>query len=303
VFHLNQSTAELLYHTEMKPDKVSIIIPALNEEATIETVVRGLLTHFPEAEIIVIDDGSSDATGKLAAQAGAQVISHDHNLGYGASLRTGVEAASRDFVLFCDADGQHTAEDVGRLMEACDDVDMVIGARNQDSHVPFIRRPGKFILRWFANYLAGERITDLNSGLRIMRKSVLKKYLHLMPRGFSFSTTSTFAFLKTYHRILYIPITVHKRSGKSSVRQWKHGPQTLMLMLRLTVLFEPLKVFLTTAGILFAMTLFTFVFNTLESGTYKIGPTTILLGIATLLVFMFGLLCDQVSALRREIHE
>ena len=181
----------------MRADQVSIVIPAFNEAAAIGPVIEQLRARFPESELIVIDDGSKDATAQIAEKAGARVIRHPRNRGYGAALRTGTTQATRDYVLFCDSDGQHSADDVGRIMEAGDDCDMVVGARTQVSHVPMSRRPGKFILAKFADYLAGEKIPDLNSGLRMIRREVLIKYLHLMPHGFSFSTTSTFAFLKT----------------------------------------------------------------------------------------------------------
>jgi glycosyltransferase involved in cell wall biosynthesis len=282
---------------------VTIIIPALNEERAVGDVVRSLLAKAPEAEVIVVNDGSTDSTECVAKAAGARVLSHRNQSGYGAALRTGVLAAAREYVVFCDADGQHSADEVLKVIHECDGHDMVIGSRTQESHVPLLRRPGKFIVRAFANYLAGERIPDLNSGLRMLRRDVLLRYLHLMPRGFSFSTTSTFAFMKSHRTIKYVPITVCKRVGSSTVRQWKHGPQTLMLMLRLTVLFEPLRVFLTVSGGLFVLSLVSLILDCRYAGTYKIGQTTVLLSLATLLVFMFGLLCDQVSALRREFHE
>jgi glycosyltransferase involved in cell wall biosynthesis len=287
----------------MEASNVTIVIPALNEEMAVGEVVQNLIARFPEAELIVVNDGSQDATGEVARRAGAAVIDHDRMKGYGAGLRSGVLAASRDYVLFCDADGQHSAEDVGRIIEAYDGHGMVVGARDRESHAPLIRRPGKALLRLFANFLAGEKIPDFNSGLRIVERKVLLRYLHLMPQGFSFSTTSTFALLKTNHPIKWIRITVSERKGASAVRQWKHGPQTLLLILRLAVLFEPLKVFLTVSGILFLLTLISLAIDLSVEGSQGIGDTTVLLSIATLIVFMFGLLCDQVSAIRRESHE
>ncbi len=287
----------------MEASRVSIIIPALNEEMSVGKITAELHHCFPETEILVIDDGSSDSTGERAHDAGARVIRHEHPMGYGAALRTGILAVSREYVLFCDADGQHRAEDVAKVMEACDDHHIAIGARDSHSHIPLIRRPGKALLKVFANYIAGEKIPDLNSGLRIVKREVLVRYLHLMPRGFSFSTTSTLALLKTHHPIRWVPITVLERTGTSSVRQWKHGSQTLLLILRLAVLFNPLKVFLTVAGFLFFLALVSLGIDIFQEGGQGIGDTTVLLSVSTLIVFMFGLLCDQVSALRRESHE
>ncbi len=290
-------------HDRVLPAQVSIIIPAFNEAEGIRAVIVSILETLPKAEVLVVDDGSTDGTAEIARAAGARVLRHRSNKGYGASLRTAVRKSKREWVLCCDADGQHTVDDVARVIEAGGGYDMVVGARGKDSHAPWLRRPGKWVLRSFANYLAGEKIPDLNSGLRMMKRSIIKRYLHLMPTGFSFSTTSTFAFLKTQREVRWIPIKVQKRVGTSTVRQLKHGPQTLLLILRITVLFEPLKVFLTTAAALAAAAAAMLAADLVVSQGTGVGNTTVLLGVSALLVFMFGLLCDQVSAVRREKHE
>ncbi len=287
----------------MDQDQVSVIIPAFNEEEAIGSVVEGIREVLPNVELIVVDDASTDGTAATARSAGAVVISHQFNSGYGASLKTGVAASRRGYVLFCDGDGQHQPEDVRRLAQAAEDYDMVVGKRDRQSYVSPLRMPGKFILNQFARFLLRQKIPDLNSGLRIVKREIINKYLHLMPEGFSFSTTSTFALLKSHYRIGYLPITVQKRTGKSTVRQGKHGLQTVMLMLRLTVLFEPLRVFLPSALVLFLLAVASFIINIFASGRLQFGSSTILLGIAALIMFVFGLLCDQISALRREFHE
>lgn len=283
-------------------EQVTIIIPAFNEHEAIEGVVEGMISAFPDAEIIVVDDGSTDDTAALAAGAGARVISHDRRFGYGSALKTGIRASSRDYVLFCDGDGQHSPENVRKIIDEAGDHDMVVGARDRRSHVPFSRMPGKLVLKWFADFLAGMKIPDLNSGLRMFRREIIMKYLHLMPRGFSFSTTSTFAMLKSQRRIRFVPITVAKRIGRSTVRPWRHGPVTIMLMLRITVLFEPLKVFLSVAAGLFVVSLGSLTID-LTIGGGGVGDTTVLMAVSSLIIFMFGLLCDQVSAMRREKHD
>ena len=287
----------------ISPAHIDVIIPALNEASAIADVVRALRSELPELNVTVIDDGSSDGTGDLARAAGANVLRHPNPRGYGASLRTGILAAERDYVLFCDADGQHSAADVRRVIEAIGDNDMVVGARGADSHSPASRRPGKRIIRWYADHLAGQKIPDVNSGLRAIKRDVILRYLHLMPTGFSFSTTSTFALIKGLHNVAWIPITVVKRKGTSTVKQFKHGPMTLLLILRLTVLFEPLRVFLEMAGILLALTLLSLAKDLVMDFGKGLGAVTVVLALATLLVFLFGLLCDQVSAIRREMHD
>jgi glycosyltransferase involved in cell wall biosynthesis len=280
---------------------VSIVIPAFNEEQGLGAVLDGLRSSFPDAEILVVDDGSTDATATVASARGVRVIRHEQNRGYGASLKSGTRHATKEFVLFCDADGQHTPTDVGRLIAVAGQYDMVVGARGADSHQPLSRRPGKLVLRWFANLLAGIKIPDLNSGLRLFHRETLLRYLHLMPEGFSFSTTSTFAMLKSNRRVAWLPITVKRRVGTSTVRQLRHGPQTLMLLLRISVLFEPLKVFSAVAGILFGLAVCSLIADVLLFT--NLADTTVLLSLSGLIIFMSGLLCDQVSALRRQQHE
>lgn len=283
---------------------LSVVIPAYNEAPALTGVITDLRRALTPAEIVVVDDGSTDDTAAVARDAGVRLVRHDRCRGYGAALRSGTAAARGDFLLFCDGDGQHTAADALGLVDAWDGHDLVIGARGDDSHTPLARRPGKRVLRHFANYLAGERIPDINCGLRLVRKDLLRRYLHLMPSGFSFSTTTTFAFLKTHRRIGWVPVRVRRRVGSpSTVRQVRHGPQTLMLILRLAVLFEPLKVFLSVAGLLFLATVASLTIDLVLTRGGGIGDTTVVLSVATLIVFMFGLLCDQVSALRRELHE
>ena len=286
----------------MTPERVSIVIAAFNEAGAIGQVVADLRVRIPAAELIVVDDGSADGSGDIAAAAGARVIRHRRNIGQGAALKTGALAVAREHVLFCDADGQHTSEDVLRIIEAFGDCEMVVGARSRDSHAPASRAAGKAILRWTANVLAGERIPDLNSGLRMVRRNVLVKYLHLLPPRFSFSTMLTFALLKANCRICWEPIVARKRVGESTVRQVRHGSEALLLILRIMVLFEPLKVFLSVAGALLLAAVLALSLD-LVFGNGGIGDVTVLLTTAALLVFMFGLLCDQVAALRRELHE
>ncbi len=286
------------------PD-LSIVIPAYNEQAVIGDVIAGLKEELKNKnyEIIVVDDGSTDKTFEIATGLGVKVIRHEFNKGYGASLKTGTRESSGEIVLFLDGDGQHNPKDVRPLLKHFPEYDMVVGARTKSSsYKPLLRRPGKRILSMFANFLAGTKIPDLNSGLRAFKKDILLKYIHLLPSGFSFSTTSTFAFMKSNRRVKYVPIATRKRVGKSSVKQFRHGFQTIMLMLRLIVLFEPLKVFLPTSFLLFILGGASIVHNIIID-PQGIADVTVFLLISSLLIFFFGLLTDQVSAMRREKHE
>ena len=289
--------------------KISIIMPAYNEASAIGEVLDKLIPTAKENrwEVIVVDDGSNDGTGKIAEEHGAKVLTHPSNRGYGASLSTGVRATNADVVVFIDSDGQQDQSDIPRLLEHIGQYDMVAGTRTKDSYIDLHRRLGKRILKWFADYLAKEKIPDINSGFRAFRRDILLRYLHLMPQGFSFSTTSTLAMLKGDHQIKWIPIKTTKRIGTSTVKQLKHGPETIMLMLRLTVLFDPLRVFLPVSGILMLLAIIATVANIIQdllNEIYRMAvPTTALfLGISAVIVFMLGLLTDQVSAIRREQH-
>jgi glycosyltransferase involved in cell wall biosynthesis len=288
--------------TETLLSDVTLVIPAYNEADSIAEVVRSLRQAGSFGRVLVVDDGSCDGTGDLAADAGATVVAHEDNRGYGASLATGIESADTAYVLFADADGQHDPADVVRVAGELSNWDMVVGARTAESHVETARRPGKRVLRWFANFLTRRNIPDVNSGLRGFRREVILQYLHLMPDGFSFSTTSTLTFIKSNRRIHWVPIRTRPRVGKSTVRQMKHGPQTLLLMLRLTVLFEPMRVFLpVSAGLMAAavvMTVLNFVFF-----RWAIPQTAVFFGLAAVIIFMLSLVIDQVSAMRRELHE
>jgi len=281
---------------------ITIIVPALNEAQSVFGVIDSLKKYLLGAEVIVVDDGSRDNTALKAQQAGAIVVSHKRNRGYGFSLKTGVKMSTRKYVLFCDADGQHSVEDVKKIIDSEDNFDMVVGARDGNSHAVWERVLGKSILSCFANFLLGEKIPDFNSGLRLVKKDILLKYFHLFPDGFSMSTTMTFAFIKSGYDIKWVPISSQKRKGKSSVSQVRHGFQTIMLMLRLTVLFEPLKVFLFFSGCFFAATIISLTFNLFATSGQSIGKLTVMFFISTLIIFIFGLLCDQVSAIRRELH-
>ncbi len=281
--------------------RATIIVPAFNEAAAIGRVVRDLIAHYPDYEVLVIDDGSTDGTGAIAAAAGARLIRHEYNKGYGSSLRTGCRAALGDIVVCFDGDGQHDVTDVQRLIDEIGPYDMAVGARVRDSHEPLIRRPGKFILVHFANFLAGVKIPDVNSGLRAFKREVILQYLHLMPSGFSFSTTSTFAMLKSGRPVKWIPIRVERRLGTSSVSQPRHGLQALLLIVRLTTLFEPLKVFL-PVSVTFLLIAVGFLIANLLAGR-NVPQTSVITSVASITVFLMGLVMDQVAALRREKYE
>ncbi len=283
---------------------ISIIIPAYNVQASIGVVLDGLREWRDRAEIIVVSDGSTDQTAVVAARAGVRVIRHRINKGYGAALKTGIRAAQGDVIVMMDADGEHSAAHIQSLLDALGDNDMVVGARGKGSHAPLVRRPGKWVLSKVANYLAQTEIPDLNSGLRAFRKEVAQLFLHILPNGFSFTTTLTLALFKEGYNIAYVPITTTPRFGsRSTVNPIRDGLNTIMLIIRIIALFDPLRVFVPTSALLFGIGVVYWILDIVLRQRLNIPSGAIVVILASVIIFMFGILADQVSAIRREKYE
>jgi glycosyltransferase involved in cell wall biosynthesis len=281
---------------------LTVIIPAYNEASAIAAVVTELRERLPGLEVLVIDDGSEDDTFAAASSTGVRVIKHARNLGYGAALKSGIRAAQTAFVAMFDADGQHRPEDLAEMLQLAPSCDAVIGARTGESYQVTSRKPGKWVLAKVANQLVGQRIPDLNSGLRIIRRDVILRYLHLLPNGFSASTTTTICLLQRGYEVVFHPIRTRERVGKSTVKQIRDGFNTLFLMIRLIVLFKPLRFFLPPSVILVVTGL---VYGLALALIRRRGiPTLALLMVMTgFIATMFGLLADQISSLRKEMFE
>jgi glycosyltransferase involved in cell wall biosynthesis len=284
---------------------ISLLLAAYNEATPIGDVVRTLRQSLEEYggeyEILVIDDGSEDGTGTIAAEAGAKVISHPANKGYGASLKTGARRAHYPLLVFFDVDGQHDPSDVAKVVEemARGEFDMVVGARGAGSHVSLSRAPGKKLLAWVANYLAETKIPDLNSGLRAVRRDVFFEFIHILPNQFSLTSTLTLALMKAGYTVAYVPIVVRRRSGRpSNVRIFRDGFKAFMLIVNTIVLFNPNKVFVPASIVLFLVgslyALYTIVTD------FNIGSGALLTIITSMIVFFFGIIADQLSSMRRE---
>lgn len=284
------------------PCDISIVIPAYNEEkaigTTLDVVLAAVSASTRRYQVIVVNDGSRDRTADEAASRAVQVVNHRRNRGYGASLKSGTLAARGTVVLFYDADNQFEPSDIDRMVTELGDHDAALGARTSGSHAPFSRRGGKKVLGWLANYLARTRIPDLNCGLRAIRREVLLDYLHLLPNGFSASTTTTLVLLKEGHDVKFVPVTVKKRIGKSTVKPIKDGIDTALLIVRLTTLLDPFRVFGPVSMVFF-------LFGTVW-GVYYIrlgrglSVASLFLLVSAVVIFCFGLLADQVASMRRE---
>lgn len=281
---------------------VSVVVPAYNEAESVGRVVRGLKAPgWPWLkEVLVVSDGSSDDTAKVAAEAGAEVVEHSENLGYGAALKTGIRAASGDAVATIDADGQHEPADLATLVQLSGEADLVIGERQPRIHSPLWRMPGKWLISAVARYVVRRKIPDLNCGYRIFDRQVMLKYLHICPDGFSFSTTSTVVFLNRKLRVAWTPIAVKPRTGKSTVSAGT-GFEALLLLLRLASLFEPLRVFLPFSASLGLIGLGWAIPHALAGRGLSVGA--LLLITSGVILFSMGMLLDQISASRKERFE
>jgi glycosyltransferase involved in cell wall biosynthesis len=280
------------------PRAVSIVIPACNEAQAIPTVVRELAAAGAWREILVIDDGSTDGTAAQAESAGARVIRHPYRKGNGAAVKTGIRAASGEFVLIIDGDGQHPPASAARLAERLGEYDLVVGARASDTHAGLARRVGNGLLNWLATYVADRPIPDLTSGFRAARRSGLEEFIHLLPNGFSTPTTTTLAFVKAGYSVAFEPIQARAREGRSKIKFARDGVKFLLIVLRVITIYSPFKVFLPLSLISFLLGL-GYAAWTIATQRH-IAPASQLLIQLAVMVFLVGLVSEQISALRFE---
>lgn len=282
------------------PHAVSVVIPAFNEGAHVADQIRAVQLVMSgsgwEHEVIVVDDGSSDNTAEEADQTGARVLRRRRNQGYGAALKLGIQHARHPWILITDADGTYPVEAIPELLAIAERNAMVVGARLGASvHIPLIRRPAKWFLNRLAGYLAGQRLPDINSGLRLMRKSLVQRYEFLLPDGFSFTTTITLAAACNGHAFEYVPINYHARLGESKIRA-RHAYDFTLLILRTVVFFNPLKVFIPAGAVLAVAGIAKFVYDlTLDN----LSESAVLALIGALIVWAVGLLADQNTRFAR----
>lgn len=282
---------------------VAVIIPAYNEEGAVRANV-GDVRRVMDAtgilyEIVVVDDGSQDATLAEAEASGARVIHFSENVGYGHALKAGIAATRSDLVAILDADGTYPAEALPEMIDMARSADMVVGDRGaQMDNVPLLRRPAKKMLTWLACLLAHRRINDVNSGMRVFRRPALENFISLLPNGFSFTTTITLCMLASNFRVQYLPIAYGKRVGHSKVRA-AHFFNFILLVVRLTVYFQPLRIFLPIGAVLFALgaakTIYDiFLDNLSESAIFGL--------LAAIMIWSLGLMADMISRLHLQPH-
>jgi glycosyltransferase involved in cell wall biosynthesis len=287
------------------PRAVTIIIPAYNEAETLPPILAQLKELYPEAEILIVDDGSSDDTALVGAEGGARVLRHPYNKGNGASIKTGLRQATGEIVVIFDADGQHEGRDIRRLVDCLDEYDLVVAARDTRSETQLGRRMYHLFLNAFASYIADRPIPDATSGFRAAPRGTLMQFIHLLPNGFSTPVTTTLAFVKAGYSVKFLPSTMFKRAGgKSKISPVNDGTRFILVVFRMITLFAPMKVFF-PIGLAFG--LLGIIYTTLDiifiSGRLHVANTAVLFVIMGILIFLIGLVSEQIAALRFERTE
>lgn len=276
--------------------QVTIVIPAKNEAAGLHRVLPLIRKAFPDVEILVIDDGSTDDTAEVAVNHGARVVTHPRSLGNGAAIKSGARAARGDTIVFMDADGQHKPEDIARLLaELNNGYDMVVGARSVASQAGAHRAIANTFYNWFATWMVGQTVSDLTSGFRAVKAELFRKYLYLLPNGFSYPTTITMSFFRAGYVVGYIPIEAPARIGKSHIRLFRDGARFFLIIFKIGTLFAPLKLFLPISFAFFATACSYYLYTFLSFGRFT--NMSALLFITAILVFLMGLISEQISAL------
>jgi glycosyltransferase involved in cell wall biosynthesis len=286
---------------------ISVIIPAYNEADSIKSVLDNLKhtlnsLNLENYEIVVVNDASTDNTKEILENVdGIKIVNHSYNKGYGAGLKTGARSAKHEWILTFDADGQHNPKYIEEMLKYTNEFDLISGER-QGYQGPWIRQPGKKVIHWLARYLLGHKINDFNCGLRLIKRNEFLRFAHLYPDGFSCSTTSIFAFLKEKLNVKFIPLEINKRSGGKSLVNSKDALTYFMLIIRLIMLFSPLRIFLPVSILFFLAFLGLFLNDMFLSEFNNITDSTVLLFITSILIFFFGLIADQMAAIRRELN-
>jgi glycosyltransferase involved in cell wall biosynthesis len=284
---------------------ISIILPAKNEAESLENLLPELRRAFPDEEIIVVDDGSTDTTIDICNQNDVRVISHVYSMGNGAAIKTGARNATGNILVFMDADGQHTPDDIQRLVDKINTgFDMVVGARQINTHASLTRRIGNTIYNKLASWMTGYQIEDLTSGFRAARARHFNKFLYLLPNKFSYPTTSTMAFFRSGLPVGYVPIKALNRAGerKSHIRLFHDGFRFLIIILKIGALFSPMRFFLPISAVLFIAGLGYYGYTYFASG--RLTNMTAILILSSLFTFLIGIVSEQISALHyKDIHE
>lgn len=275
---------------------LSIIIPAKNEAASLQNLLAQIRKLYAQAEIVVVDDGSNDATVQTCAPYQVRLIRHPYSMGNGAAIKTGARAASGKILVFLDADNQHRPEDIPKLIAKLDEgYDMVVGARRNTTHASMGRWWANSFYNRLASWMVGQRIEDLTSGFRAVRADRFRKFLYLLPNGFSYPTTITMAFFRAGYPVGYMPIDAQRRQGKSHIRPVRDGMRFLLIIFRIGTLYSPLKLFVPFSLAFFVTALLYYLYTYISAGRFT--TMTAMLFSTSVLIFLIGLVSEQITNL------
>lgn len=275
---------------------ISIVIPARNEAAALAGLLPIVRESSPAAELIVIDDGSTDETASIARAHGARVIQHPYPMGNGAAIKTGARAAKGEIIVFMDGDGQHDPRDIPRLLEKISQgYDMAVGARDSADHADVHRGFANIIFNRLASWMVNHRVDDLTSGFRAVRAECFRRFLYLLPNSFSYPTTCTMSFFRAGFAVAYVPVRMPPRIGKSHIRPLRDGVRFLLIIIKIGTLYSPLKIFLPVSLGFFLVGLAYYVYTFSTAGRFT--NMSALLFISAILTFLIGIVSEQISAL------
>ena len=278
----------------------SIIIPAKNEEQGLAAMLPELRREYPEAEIIVVNDGSTDRTAQICEDAGVTVLTQPYSKGNGAAIKSGARAASGEYLVFMDGDGQHNAADVDKLLYKVEEgYDLVVGARSgRGAQASVARWSANAFYNRLASWMVNRKIDDLTSGFRCVNRKKFLSFLYLLPNGFSYPTTSTMAFFRAGYSVGFVPITVSKRLGKSHINIIRDGVRFFLIIFKIGTLYSPLKIYFPTAVLVSGFGVLNYIITATNSGGFRFTNMSTLLALAGMIIFLIGLLSEQLTNLQ-----
>ena len=278
--------------------RISVILPAKNEAEALPNVLAGIMTVLHDAEVIVVDDGSTDTTKDVCQSVGVRCLSAPYSMGNGAAIKRGARAASGEILVFMDADGQHDPNEIPRLIDRLlDGYDLVVGARDRSGQASASRSVANGFYNWLATWMTGHRVEDLTSGFRAVRANAFREFLHMLPNGFSYPTTSTMAFFRSAYSVSYVSISVksRKKGSKSHIRPMRDGMRFLLIIIRIATLYSPLKLFLPASMAFMSLGLANYAHTYVTVGRFT--NMSVLLMSASVIVFLIGLVSEQITSL------
>lgn len=283
-------------HTAASGKRLSIVLPAKNEAASLVGLIPKIKAAQPDAEIIVVDDGSTDDTVGVCEAEGVRILRRPYTMGNGAAIKAGARAATGEVIVFMDADGQHDPTLIAQIVMRLEDgFDMVVGARDWSGQAGVSRGIANAFYNWLASRMTGFDVRDLTSGFRAVRSGKFREFLHLLPNGFSYPTTCTMAFFRSAYPLDYVPIPVAKRIGKSHIRPIRDGIRFLLIIFKIATLYSPLKLFAPTSAIFFLLGTMNYAHTYITQG--RLTNMSTLMWSASVIVFLIGLISEQITAL------